>query len=136
MKTGSKAPATINEYIADFPRGVQTVLKRVRDIIRKALPDAEEVISYRIPAFKLNGRIVLYFAGWTEHYSLYPSTNHLAAAFKNQLARYEVSGKGTIRLPLSQPVPARLIGDIAKFRAKEAAARAKAKAKAKAQKKG
>lgn len=136
MKTSSKAPTTINEYIADFPRDVQTVLKRVREIIRKALPDADEVISYRIPAFKLNGRIVLYFAGWTEHYSLYPSTDRLAAAFRKELARYEVSGKGTIRFPLSGPVPAQLIGDIARFRAKEAAVRAKAKAKAKAQKKG
>ena len=85
------------------------------------------MISYQIPAYKLHGRPVLYFAGWKQHYSLYPSTAHLVAAFKDDLAPYEIS-KGTIRFPLSEPVPVRLIGGIAKFRAKEVAEREKAKA--------
>ena len=72
-----------------------------------------------MPTFKLNGRYVLYFAGWKQHYSLYPSTDRLVAAFKDDLAPYEVSGKGTIRFPLSEPVPVKLITGIAKFRAKE-----------------
>jgi uncharacterized protein YdhG (YjbR/CyaY superfamily) len=96
------------------------MLKRVRAIIRKAMPEAEEVISYQIPAYKLGGRAVLYFAAWKEHYSIYPSTARLVAAFKDDLADYERS-KGTIRFPLSEPVPVKLIERIAKFRAKEAA---------------
>ena len=87
--------------------------------MRKALPRAEEVISYQIPAYKLNGRVVIYFAGWKEHYSIYPAQRRLVAAFKTRLAPYEVNNKGTIRFPLSEPVPARLIEAIAKFRAME-----------------
>jgi uncharacterized protein YdhG (YjbR/CyaY superfamily) len=70
---------------------------------------------------------VIYFAGWRQHYSLYPSTDRLVAAFKDHLARYEVS-KGTIRFPLFEPVPVKLIEAVAKFRAKEVAGRQKAKA--------
>jgi uncharacterized protein YdhG (YjbR/CyaY superfamily) len=102
------------------------VLKRVRSIIRKAVPGADEVISYQIPAYKLHGRTVLYFAAWKEHYSVYPSNTRLVAAFKNELAGYQLS-KGTIRFPLSEPVPVKLIEGIAKFRAKEVAAAGKAK---------
>lgn len=116
-KTAAK---TVSDYISGFPRPVQTVLKRVRAIIRKSMPGAEEVISYQIPAYKIDGHAVLYFAAWKEHYSIYPSTARLVAAFKDELADYERS-KGTIRFPLSEPVPARLIERIAKFRAKEAA---------------
>ena len=99
----------------------------MRSIIRKALPGAEEVISYQIPAYKLHGRCVLYFAGWKQHYSLYPAGDQLVAAFKEELAGYKLS-KGTIRFPLSEPVPVKLIERIAKFRAKEVAERQKAKA--------
>ena len=105
---------------------MQAILQRVRSTIRKAVPGAEEAISYQIPTYKLHGGSVLYFAGWKQHYSLYPATDHLVAAFKDDLAPYEVS-KGTIRFPLSEPVPVKLIERIAKFRAKEAAERAKAK---------
>lgn len=117
---------SVEEYIASHPQGVQRILKRVRSTIRRAVPRAEETISYQIPTYKLHGRPVLYFAGWRQHYSLYPSTDHLVAAFKHELARYEVS-KGTIRFPLSEPVPVNLIEGIAKFRAKEVARREKAK---------
>ena len=121
MKRGRPVPATIDEYIAGFPRATQTVLKRVRNSIRKAVPQAEEVISYRIPAFKLDGRLVIYFAGWKQHYSLYPSTRRLVSRFKAELVPYEVNNKGTIRFPLTEPVPVKLIHDIAKFRVKESA---------------
>lgn len=116
---------SVSEYIASHPQAVQRVLTRVRSIIRKAMPGAEEVISYQIPAYKIDGRAALYFAGWKEHYSLYPSTDRLVAAFKDDLARYEIS-KGTIRFPLSEPVPVKLIEAVAKFRVKEAATREKA----------
>jgi uncharacterized protein YdhG (YjbR/CyaY superfamily) len=117
----------MNDYIAGFPRPVQGVLKRVRSTIRKALPGAEEAISYQIPAFKMHGRYVLYFAGWKQHYSLYPANDRLFSAFKEDLAPYEVSGKGTIRFPLSEPVPVKLIESIARFRAKEVVEREKTK---------
>jgi uncharacterized protein YdhG (YjbR/CyaY superfamily) len=111
---------SVDEYIASQPEAMQGVLGRVRSAIRKAVPRAEEVISYNIPAYKLHNRPVLYFAGWKQHYSLYPATGRVAAAFQRELAPYEVT-KGTIRFPLSQPVPVKLIGRIAKFRAKEVA---------------
>jgi uncharacterized protein YdhG (YjbR/CyaY superfamily) len=125
-KTGFKS---VDDYIASQPDAAQGVLKRVRRIIRKAVPGAEEVISYQIPAYKLNGRAVIYFAGWRQHYSVYPSTDRLVAAFKDDLARYEVS-KGTIRFPFSEPVPVKLIEAVVRFRAKEVAGREKAKAAA------
>jgi uncharacterized protein YdhG (YjbR/CyaY superfamily) len=84
------------------------------------------VISYQIPTYKLHGGYVVYFAGWKQHYSLYPATVRLVAAFKDDLAPYHVN-KGTIRFPLSLPVPVKLIERIAKFLTKEAATRASAK---------
>jgi uncharacterized protein YdhG (YjbR/CyaY superfamily) len=118
---------SVNEYIAAQPKPVQAVLRRVRSAIRKAVPQAEESISYKIPTYKLHGRSVLYFAAWKQHYSLYPASERLAAAFQRELARYEVH-KGTIRLPFSGTAPVTLIGRIAKFRAKEVAGLVKAKA--------
>ena len=117
---------TVDEYVAKHPEEVQAILQRVRNTIRKALPGAEEAIGYQIPTYKLHGRHVVYFAGWKQHYSLYPATDRLVAAFKDDLGPYKVS-KGTIRFPLSQPVPVKLVERIAKFLAKEAADRAKAK---------
>jgi len=114
---------TVDEYIATHPEEVQAVLQLVRTTIRKAVPDADEMISYQIPAYKLRGGRVIYFAGWKQHYSLYPASDELVEAFKDELAPYEVN-KGTIRFPISKPVPVKLIEGIAKFRAKEAVARA------------
>ena len=118
---------SVDEYIATHPPEVQAILQRVRSTIRRAVPQAEEAISYQIPTFKLHGSYVVYFAGWKQHYSLYPASRPLVAAFKDDLAPYEVN-KGTIRFPFSKGVPVKLIGGIAKFLAKEADARAKAKA--------
>ena|SRR5215471_1083721 len=118
---------SVDDYIASQPEDAQDALRLVRKTIRKALPKAEEVISYKIPAYKLHGGTVIYFAGWKQHYSLYPAGARLVAALKDELAPYELS-KGTIRFPLSQPVPVKLIERIAKFRAKEAAERGKTKA--------
>ena len=115
---------SVAEYIASQPKAVQGVLKRVRSTIRKAVPGAEEVISYKMPTYKLQGGPVLYFAAWNKHYSLYAATRHVITAFKDELAPYEIH-KGTIRFPLSQPVPVKLIERIAKFRAKEVAKREK-----------
>ena len=115
----------VDEYISAQPETAQVILQLVRRTLRKALPGAEEVISYKIPAYRLNGGIVLYFAGWKQHYSLYPTGKRMVTAFKDQLAPYKVS-KGTIRFPLSEPVPVKLIERIAKFRAEEAVQQEKA----------
>jgi uncharacterized protein YdhG (YjbR/CyaY superfamily) len=118
---------SVSEYIGLQPKGAQAALKRVRTAIRKAVPSAEELLSYNIPTYKLHGDAVLYFGGWKHHYSLYPATSRVVAAFKSDLAGYEVR-KGTIRFPLSEPVPAGLIARIAKLRAKEVAQRHQVKA--------
>ena len=116
---------SVDEYIAAQPELVQGILGRVRSAIRKAVPEAQEVISYKMPTYILDGGRLLYFAVWKQHYSIYAATEQLVAAFRDELASYEVD-KGTIRFPLSEPVPVKLIGRIAKFRAKEVAGRAKA----------
>ena len=124
MRIASK---TVDDYVAAFPKPVKGVLEKVRATLHKALPGAEEAISYGIPVLKLHGRPVVYFAGWKEHYSLYPMNKRMEAAFAKDLARYEISGKGTVRFPLSKPIPVGLIQRIAKFRARENAEKAKAK---------
>lgn len=118
----------MDDYLASQPHKARPVLNRVRAIIRKAVPRAEEAISYQIPAYKLDGRAVIYFAGWKQHYSIYPATSSVVDALEKELAPYKIS-KGTIRFPLSERVPAMLIGRIAKLRAKEAMEEAKGEAK-------
>ena len=120
---------SVDEYIASQPEAVQGILARVRSTIRKAVPRAQEIISYKMPTYMLYGGRLLYFAAWKQHYSIYAATEQVVAAFQDELASYEVD-KGTIRFPLSEPVPVKLIGRIAKFRAKEVAEREKAKAAA------
>ena len=117
---------SVDEYIAAQPDAARKVLRQVRNIIRKAMPAAEEIISYQIPAYRLHGGVVVYFAGWREHYSLYPLNDPLVAEFKDDLAPYKLS-KGTIRFPLSDPVPVKLIERLAKFRARQATEGAKDK---------
>lgn len=113
---------SVDAYIALQPVASQAVLEQVRSAIRGAVPKAEETISYNIPAYKLSGERLLYFAGWKKHYSLYPASPELVAAFVKELGSYEVE-RATIRFPLSEPVPVKLIGRIAKFRAKEITSR-------------
>ena len=112
----------VDEYIASQPAPVQDVLERVRSVIRRAVPNAEEHISYKMPAYKLNGADLLHFAAWKQHYSLYFASERVAAAFKDDLAPYEVK-KGTISFPFSKPVPEKPIERITLFRAKEINAR-------------
>jgi uncharacterized protein YdhG (YjbR/CyaY superfamily) len=123
------APATVAAYLDGLPPAARRALERVRSIVRKAVPDADETISYQIPTYKLQGRPVLYFAAFKEHYSVYPSNAMLVAVFKDELEPYEKS-KGTIRFPLSEPVPVKLIERLAKFRAKQVAAQQKPKSAA------
>jgi len=111
-------PNSVDEYISSQPEGAQTILNAVRRAIRTAVPDAEESISYKMPTYKLKGRIVLYFAGWKRHYSLYPADAQMVAAFKDELTPFVVE-KGTIRFPLAEVVPVELIARLADFRANE-----------------
>ncbi len=117
---------SVDEYIAAQPESARSTLGRVRSTIRKALPGADETISYNIPAYKSHGAVVIYFAAWKRHFSLYPASAKLIRFFKKDLAVGAVN-KSTIRFSLAEPVPARLIGRIAKFRVKEQAERAAAK---------
>jgi uncharacterized protein YdhG (YjbR/CyaY superfamily) len=109
---------TVDEYIATFPDDVQSVLQTVRRTIQDAVPEAEEAISYQIPAFKFHGWL-LYFSAYKNHYSLScPPPSTVFEAFEKELSKYEVS-KSTIKFPFGEPVPAKLISDMAMFRAKE-----------------
>lgn len=111
-------PESVSDYIAAQPEAVQPLLRRVRSAIHKGAAGVEESISYGIPTYKLRGRPVIYFAAWKRHFSIYPSTGQLVERFKDRLSRYEVE-KGTIRFPLAEPAPERLIEAIARFRAEE-----------------
>ena len=125
MTALAPTPKTIDEYIAGFPPDVQELLQKVRATIQKAAPEAEETISYKIPTFNLNGRYLIYFAGYKKHISLYPAPIG-NPEFAEEIAPYE-SGKGTLKFPLDGPIPFRLITRIVKFRAKENSRRAGAK---------
>jgi len=106
----------IDEYIAAFPKDVQSVLKEMRQAIREAAPEAEEVISYQMPAFKLNG-ILVWFAAFKKHVGFYPRESAIEF-FKKDLSGYQVS-KGTVRFPLDKPIPFDLVRKIVKYRIKE-----------------
>lgn len=109
-------PANIDEYIAGFPTGTQKILKQIRSTIKKAAPEAEEVISYGMPAYKLNGMLV-FFAGYKNHIGFYATpTGH--KAFKKELSVYK-EGKGSVQFPINEPMPLTLISKIVKFRIKE-----------------
>lgn len=134
-------PRTIDEYIAGQPQTAQPGLKKIRAAVKKAVPKAEEVISYQIPAFRLSGRVGLFFAAWSSHLSMYPVSDAVKDELKPELIPYLASLK-SLHFPLSKPLPLALIQKIAKVRAKELAAmpptkrslaakKAKAKAKPK-----
>ncbi|MCW5875872.1 MAG: DUF1801 domain-containing protein [Anaerolineales bacterium] len=108
-------PTSVDEYIQTFPEEVQSVLQQVRETIQKAAPKAEQAISYGIPAFKLNGKTLIFFAGAKKHVSIYPYYNEMNDAFPEANA-YKQSGKGTIQFPLNKAMPLDLIAKIVKFR--------------------
>jgi uncharacterized protein YdhG (YjbR/CyaY superfamily) len=109
-------PENIDDYIERFPDKVQKLLQKIRKTIRKAAPDATEVISYQMPAFKQK-RILVYFAAYKNHIGIYPAPRG-AREFKKELEQYE-GGKGTVQFPLDQPIPYDLITRIVKHRIKE-----------------
>jgi uncharacterized protein YdhG (YjbR/CyaY superfamily) len=122
----TKRDTGVEAYIANQAAEARPTLRRVRSIIRKALPAAEETISYRIPTYRVDGRYVVYFAGWKKHWSLYPVTEPIRRELEAALSPYELS-KGTVRFPLDEPVPIKLVERIVRALARAAAARGSTK---------
>lgn len=118
---------SVDDYLAAQPAPVRGVLEQVRATIRKALPGATEGISYQIPVYKLDGVMVLFFAGFRGHCSIYPATAGVVEALGAELAGL-LHSKATIRLALDERVPTRLITRVAKLRAAEATELATARA--------
>lgn len=108
-----KVPNSINEYISWFPDATQEKLNIIRKLVKEIVPEAEESISYNIPAFKHNG-IIIYFAGFKNHVSVYPAPRQ-NELFEEELKNYK-GGKGTIQLPISKELPIELLKRIILFR--------------------
>lgn len=117
MKSKKVAFKSMDEYIGTFPEDVQKILEELRRTIKAAAPEAEETISYNIPTFKMNGRYLIYFAGWKNHISLYPIPIG-SEAFNKQISKY-AEGKGTLKFPIDKPLPWKLITKIVKLKLSE-----------------
>lgn len=122
-KTTSKRQfQTIDEYISSFPKSVQDVLEKLREAIRESAPEADETISYGMPAFKFNGNLV-YFAAYKDHVGFYPTSSGISA-FEKELSQYKIA-KGTVRFPIDEPIPFDMVKRIVKFRVEENKAKIK-----------
>lgn len=119
---------SIDEYISNFPPEVQGILKNLRKVIKESAPDAEEKISYQMPAFALHGNLV-YFAAYRNHIGFYPTSSGIDA-FKHELLEYKTS-KGAVQFPIKKPLPYELISKIVKFRVAENIKKAEEKLKKK-----
>jgi len=104
---------SIDEYIAACPPESQDYMRQIRKLIRLMVPDAKERISYQIAAFERNGKNLIHFAGWKKHVSLYPVPAG-SEAFERQIAKY-AGGKGTLKFPLDEPLPIKLIERVVKL---------------------
>ena len=110
-------PTTVDEYLAGIPAEASEAVKKIRTIIKKAAPKAEEGLSYGIAGFKQNGKYFIYYSGYKKHTSIYPAPRS-HEDFAEELTAYK-GGKGTVQFPLDKPLPADLIKRIVKFRLKE-----------------
>ena len=117
MKSNASSLSTIDDHIASCPPEVRPKLEKLRRAIRSAAPAAEEAVAYRMPAFKLNGRPLVYFAAFKDHIGFFPTPSPIPV-FKKELAEYKTS-KGTIQFPLDRPIPFGLVREIVRFRVKE-----------------
>ena len=109
-------PNNADEYIAAYPADVQKRLQQIRQVIKKAVPQAQEVISYGMPAYKLNS-VLVYFAGWDKHIGFYPGAGAIAH-FKDNLSVFK-GAKGSVQFPLNEPLPVDIINRIVAYRVKE-----------------
>lgn len=121
---------TIDQFISAYPPEVQTILQKIRVLIQKSVPEAEEAMSYGIPTFKLNGKNLVHFSAFKEHIGFYPTPTGIEK-FKKELSAYD-GAKGSVKFPLNKPIPYGLITKIVQFRVKEVAALTVAKGKKKA----
>jgi len=121
MPTGRAKPKNIDEYIASFSPDVQAILEKIRSTIQDAAPGAQETISYRIPAFRLNGMLV-YFAAFKKHIGLYPPVRG-DAGLEKAISAY-AGEKGNLQFPLDHPIPYGLIKKIVKFKVKQNSSKA------------
>jgi uncharacterized protein YdhG (YjbR/CyaY superfamily) len=126
MESKRTESKSIDEYITSFPEEVQKKLQALRAAIKAAAPEAEETISYQIPAFTLKGNLV-YFAAYKNHIGFYPTSSGIQA-FKQELSIYE-SSKGTVKFPVGKPLPLDLISKIVRFRVAENLKRAEEKSR-------
>jgi uncharacterized protein YdhG (YjbR/CyaY superfamily) len=122
MKTIPPAPKDIDEYIASFPTQIRDILQQIRGTIKKAVPEAEETISYKMPTFNLRGHYLIYFAAYKKHIGMYPAPTG-DDEFKEEISAYQ-TGKGTLQFPLDEPIPYKLITKIVKRREQEVLERA------------
>jgi uncharacterized protein YdhG (YjbR/CyaY superfamily) len=120
----TKKPSTIDEYIAGFPEDTQQMLEEMRETIKGVVRGAGEKISYGIPCITLDGKYILYFAGYKKHIGLYPVPGK---GFEKDFAPYKTSGKGTIQFPLDKSLPLPLIKKITKFRVQQTLEKEKGK---------
>jgi uncharacterized protein YdhG (YjbR/CyaY superfamily) len=120
---------TIDEYHSAYPKEIAETLEKLRSAIKSAVPEAGEIISYNMPAFRFHG-ILVYYAVHTRHIGLYPGTKTVNDVFKEELKNYDAS-VGTIRFPLGKPLPLSLIKKIVTFKASENLVKAEAKRKKK-----
>jgi uncharacterized protein YdhG (YjbR/CyaY superfamily) len=109
-------PTSVGQYLATLPADVRERVEQIRAVIHEVVPDGEDVISYAIPAVKLAGKIVVYYSGWRQHVSMYPIPQG-TAAFEKRMAPY-IAGKGTLKFPLSDPLPVALIKDVVRAHVK------------------
>lgn len=111
---------TVEDYFALLPAKVVPLMEEVREAVLSALPEAEEVIAYDMPTYRIGLRTVIHFAAWKRHYSLYPVGKLVLETLGDELAGLEID-KSTIKFPLDEPVPTDLISKIVKLRAREEA---------------
>lgn len=117
MKSNKVTFNSIDEYIASFPKDMQNILEKLRETIKAAAPEAKETISYQIPTFTLNGKYLIYFAGWKNHISIYPIPTG-SETFNKEVSQY-IEGKGTLKFPIDKPLPLKLITKIVKLKVAE-----------------
>ena len=119
----SQSGGAIDEYLESVPADARAALEKLRQQIRAAAPRAQEVISYQIPAFKLDGRVLVWFAAFKNHCSFFPGAAAIKA-FEDELSGYQTS-KGTVRFLANKPLPATLVRKLVKHRVAENEARAR-----------